>query len=527
MFYGWASKGGFGFSHQRHTFNDQSEYTEGMPTKRRLSSADRSFLAVVADATFTNPFSDERKAIDRKITGAARNLTQIEHLRFLRETVSARLAKIGSQGRARLGDFAAEEQEVLRTAFLFEAYHRHFEDFDKHILAQLAAGQDPCRVDFAPAVLELLSGRGFDAEEANRFFSILFQVRRAYYFIHTALIGRSACMRELRRQLWDSVFTHDIRWYERYLMHRMEDFSTLLLGGTGTGKGTAAAAIGRSGFIPFDTRGQRFIESFTQAFVSINLSQYPETLIESELFGHKKGAFTGAASDHDGVLSLCSPHGAVFLDEIGEVSIPVQIKLLEVLQDRLFLPVGGREKLRFCGRVVAATNRSLDELRREGRFREDFFYRLCSQIITVPPLRQRIAEDPSELDDLLEHTLLRLTGDRDAELVARVREILERSVPDDYAWRGNVRELEQCVRGILLTRKCELADLKTASNAEDLLNDAVARGALSAQELVCMYCALLLERYGTLAEVARRTQLDRRTVKKHAVEGRRLLETQR
>ncbi|MBI4603507.1 MAG: sigma 54-interacting transcriptional regulator [Planctomycetes bacterium] len=245
-------------------------------------------------------------------------------------------------------------------------------------------------------------------------------------------------------------------------MDRMEEFSTLLLGETGTGKGTAAAAIGRSGFIPFDERKGRFAESFAGAFVAINLSQFPEGLIESELFGHRKGAFTGAVEDHEGVLTLSSPHGAIFLDEIGEVSAPVQIKLLQVLQDRVFSPVGSHETRRFQGRVVAATNATLEELRRRGTFRDDFFYRLCSDTITVPPLRQRLAEDPGELDELVAHVLRRVTGTESAEVAGRVREAMEGCLPARYPWPGNVRELEQCIRSVLLTGRYD-PDLRAAA----------------------------------------------------------------
>src|SRR5206468_6388704 len=129
---------------------------------------------------------------------------------------------------------------------------------------------------------------------------------------------------------------------------------------TGTGKGTCASSIGRSGFIPFDERRGCFVESFTHGFTALNLSQFPETLIESELFGHRKGAFTGAVEAHEGVLARCSPYGAIFLDEIGDVSVPVQIKLLQVVQERIFCPVGRHEPIRFRGRVIAATNKSLD-----------------------------------------------------------------------------------------------------------------------------------------------------------------------
>ena len=322
-------------------------------------------------------------------------------------------------------------------------------------------------------------------------------------------------MKELRRQLWNSVITHDIRWYDDFLMDRMEDFSTLLLGETGTGKGTAAMAIGRAGLIPFDEKKGRFVESFTHAFTSINLSQFPEMLIESELFGHKKGSFTGAIEDHEGVFSRCSPHGSILLDEIGEVSVPVQIKLLQVLQERKFAPVGGHEAQRFRGRVIGATNRAIDELHVQGVFRDDFFYRLCSNIIVVPPLRQRLREDPDEIELLLRHTLSRMVGDGAERVMGRVREAIDRCLPKDYAWPGNVRELEQCVRRILLTNRYVPVTDRAATRAGRDLADRMEAGALSASDLLATYCAMLYERHGTLAEVARRTGLDRRTAKKY------------
>src|SRR2546423_8267557 len=242
-----------------------------------------------------------------------------------------------------------------------------------------------------------------------------------------------------------------MRTYGRRLWNRMEEFSTLLLGETGTGKGSAAAAIGRSGFIPYLADRRRFAADFTASFVSINLSQFPLTLIESELFGHRKGAFTGAIDHHQGLFERCSAHGALFLDEIGEVSIPVQIKLLQVLQERTFTAVGGYEKKRFSGRVVAATNRRLDALRRDGRFREDFYYRLCSDVIEMPTLRQRIAESTAELTVLVRLLAQRITGTGDAALAASVLEAFEQDLPRGYAWPGNVRELEQAVRRVLLT----------------------------------------------------------------------------
>jgi transcriptional regulator with GAF, ATPase, and Fis domain len=291
----------------------------------------------------------------------------------------------------------------------------------------------------------------------------------------------------------------------------MEDFSTLLLGETGSGKGAAAAAIGRSGFIPFNPNAQRFEESFTRAFVSINLSQYPESLIEPELFGHRKGAFTGAIEKHEGVFSRCSAHGAIFLDEIGDVSIPVQIKLLQVLQERTFSPVGGHEKMRFKGRVIAATNKSVDELRRKGEFRDDFYYRLCSDIITVPPLRERIRETPKELDMLAGHLMERICG---AKLKLPIIGKLKEGLGRNYAWPGNVRELEQAIRRIMITG-AYAGDSCIEAKAESSMSEVFESGSLTAKELVEKYCCELYEVHGNYGEVARRTGLDWRTVKKN------------
>jgi transcriptional regulator with GAF, ATPase, and Fis domain len=340
-------------------------------------------------------------------------------------------------------------------------------------------------------------------------------MRRAYYFIHRGIVGRSRAMKELRLALWNNVFTHDIMLYSRHIWSRMEDYSTMLLGETGTGKGISAAAIGRSGYIPFDEKQGRFHESFTRAFVPLNLSQFSEQLIESELFGHKKGSFTGAVADHDGVFSRCSPHGAIFLDEIGEVSIPVQIKLLQVLQEREYSPVGSHQKLRFPGRVIAATNRPVQRLRAEGAFRDDFFYRLCSDLITVPPLRERIRQEPEELDDLIDHMLARIVGKQAPGIARDVKTDIRAHVPRDYAWPGNVRELEQCIRRVLLKRSYEAEALPREAGGAEAFVRGVAEGRLSYTELVAGYCKLLYDMHGTYEAVSRKTGLDRRTVKKY------------
>jgi transcriptional regulator with PAS, ATPase and Fis domain len=318
-------------------------------------------------------------------------------------------------------------------------------------------------------------------------------------------------MFEFRRRLWKSVFTDDIRWYERHLWNRMEDFSTLLLGETGSGKGTAASAIGRSGFIPYVPERGEFAESFNRTFVSINLAEFPETLIEAELFGYRKGAFTGAVVAHDGVFARCSPHGAIFLDEVGEIRKDIQVKLLHVLQERRFSPVGSRDQLQFRGRVISATNRNLDELRAEKIFRDDFYYRISSDVIPVPSLRQRLAEDPAELDLLLETILERTAGEHWAELLPTVRERLQKSPGHQYDWPGNVRELEQAVRRVLLHGSYEPG--KPKGNADEF--ESIRQAELSADELLGRYCRHGVRLFGTRAEAARRLGLDVRTLQKY------------
>jgi DNA-binding NtrC family response regulator len=496
-----------------------------MMSLQRLSLQDRRFFERVNQAVFANPFSDERIQIELVISGLPEGNPKTERVLKTTQRVSQKIREFERSGKQKMQDFRPEDRKLIKYAFLFDFFYRFRKKFDRLILDQIQAGDTPLKTPFAPEALSILEQRGFHAEERLRYFSIAYQVRRAFFFIDRHLIGCSPAMQKLRLNLWNNVFTHNLDLYDRYLWNRMEDFSTLILGETGTGKGTAAQAIGRSGFIPFDEKKQAFVESFTHSFVSLNLSQFPETLIESELFGHKKGAFTGAVEDYEGVFDRCSPHGAILLDEIGEVSIPVQIKLLQVLEERIFSPVGSHKKGRFQGRVIAATNRKTDEILDKNIFRSDFYYRLCTDIIIVPPLRERIQENPQELDDLLAHAVERMAGTPSKELTAMVKTCIKDQLPSNYPWPGNVRELGQCVRRVLLKKSYTghraFSATETAFNTmnpENLtskLIHSMTQGNLNAQGLLSEYCRLLYRQHGTFEAVARLTCLDRRTVKKY------------
>ena len=481
----------------------------------RLEPEDRDYFALVNRAVLSNPFSAERDLIDKAIAGRLPGNHRVAQIDAAIRNVSSSLELLRRKGQLDVSRYEGADRQILERSLAFDVFYRYVDDLDQLIQDQIKKGGKSLAVEFADDMLQDMQAGGISREAAVSYLEYSFQFRRAYFFIYRGLIGRSAGMRRLRERLWNNVFTQDLDTYDRHLHNRMEDFSTLILGATGTGKGTIAAAIGQSGFIPFDVKKGRFVESFTRSFIELNLSQFPETLIESELFGHRKGAFTGATYNHAGVFSRCSRHGAIFLDEIGEVSQPIQIKLLKVLEERQFSPVGSHDTLRFKGRVIAATNRSFKEIMRHRVLREDFLYRMCSDVIIVPPLRQRIEEDPRELDDLLAHTVQRIIGRKSDQLIALCHDIIQADLGPDYHWPGNVRELGQCIRQILLNRSCQSIHQLAMDAGQDEPKDDDGRQELDAQGLLQQHCHRLYREFGTYGEVARRTRLDRRTVKKY------------
>ncbi|KPA14243.1 Fis family transcriptional regulator, partial [Candidatus Magnetomorum sp. HK-1] len=402
-----------------------------------LRDEDRNFFMLVDKAITVNPFSDQRRMVDLRIAGKSEKLN-IHRIEETIKKVDARVTALEQKGSIQIGQFCESDRKLMEHVYLFQFFYSFREKFDQLILDQIKTGETSIPVPFVQQIYTFFKVKGFNIQSCHRYIAMCYQMRRAFYFINHTLIGTSASMKTLRFQLWNNVFTSDVDLYDRYMWDRMEDFSTIILGETGTGKGTAAMAIGRSGYIPFDEKTGCFAESFLKTFLAINLSQFPESLIESELFGYTKGAFTGATKDHQGVFSRCSAYGSIFLDEIGDVSIPIQIKLLQVLHERNFCPVGSHQVERFRGRVIAATNHSINKLRRDGKFRDDFYYRLCSDIITVPSLQQRISENPKELDNLLSFTVKRIVGRSSPELTEMVQKVIIKNLGYDYPWPGNV-----------------------------------------------------------------------------------------
>ncbi len=490
-----------------------------MSSSEILTTKEREFFSLVKEASLNpNPFSDERIALDLKIAGDDPDRIESHEIEKTVQNVESMIKVLEENKRDNINSYTDSDRDLVVSAILFLFFFRFRKDFDKLIHSQMDAGDKPIKLSFADEAISFLRKKGFEQENIKRVFEEAYQLRRAYYFLKRNLIGRSPIMRKIRFDLWNNIFTCNFDLYQRFLWNRMEDFSTLILGKTGTGKGTVATAIGCSGYIPFDIKKQRFTESFTKTFISINLSQFPESLIESELFGHKKGAFTGAVENYKGVFERCSQYGSILLDEIGEISMPIQIKLLQVLQERIFYSVGSHKKERFHGRVIAATNRSIDELRGKEIFRDDFYYRLCSDIIVVPSLKERIQEDPRELDDLLSFMVGRMIGRDSPELCEMVRDVIDKKLGNDYPWYGNVRELEQCVRRVVLKKNYEGEKTSMKPGLKAGLQCGIENGDITAHHLIAGYCKLLYDRYGTFEEVARRAKLDRRTVNKYIKE---------
>ncbi len=217
------------------------------------------------------------------------------------------------------------------------------------------------------------------------------------------------------------------------------DASVLVTGESGTGKELVARAL--------HERSKRAGE----AFVPVNCSAIPETLLESELFGHAKGAFTDARSDRVG-LFLQADKGTLFLDEVGEIPVTMQPKLLRALEERTVRPVGANVEQKVDVRFVAATNRDLEDAVEAGRFREDLFFRINVIHIQLPPLRAR----GSDVLKLAQHFLDHYAAQFGKEIVGLSSAAAERMLA--YDWPGNVRELRNCLeRAVALTRRNELA----------------------------------------------------------------------
>lgn len=494
-----------------------------------LKSNERDFLQTVACVAYCNPFLPERIDYERAALGsdfveseAGWNLRgdalNLSHVNPLRLTGRATLLVETLRQRFANGDrVTSGECALYADAVLFVLFYRYADALYDVIVQEQA--QKPILCRFYTDFVEDWR-RYFDLPEmtlpmrqdATHDFACFFQVRRAFHHIFRYIIGGSQAAARLRAAAWQSIFTHDMRRYRRTLYERMGDFTTLITGPSGTGKELVARAIGLSRYIPFNTDTLTFAEDFTATFHALNLSALPSTLIESELFGHRRGAFTGATQNRRGWLELCQPLGTIFLDEIGDLDAAIQVKLLRVIQTRTFQPLGDTAERHFAGKLIAATNRDLAAAMQQGEFREDFYYRLCSDLIVTPALHEQLRESPDVLRTLLLFIAQGIVDTEAEALAAEAEAWIVQHMGHDYPWPGNIRELEQCVRNVLIRQAYQPPRWHAQAPQQSLLQ-AMHRGALSAEELLQRYCTMVFAQTGSYAETARRLQLDRRTVK--------------
>ena len=235
------------------------------------------------------------------------------------------------------------------------------------------------------------------------------------------------------------------------------DVTVLIRGESGTGKELVARAI------------YHHSRRKNGPFLAINCAAIPETLLESELFGHEKGAFTGANKRRIGKFEQCD-RGTILLDEIGDMSLTTQAKILRVLQEGEFERIGGNETIRVDVRVLTSTNRKLEELIKQGRFRGDLYYRLKIMSVTLPPLRER-KEDIRELTEYFFRVYKEQSGGKIAYIHPGVFEKLA-----DFAWPGNVRELANTIKRSLILCKGNVL------TAEDVVFDVEREGGSFASE---------------------------------------------
>jgi transcriptional regulator with AAA-type ATPase domain len=506
-----------------------------------LNTQSRAFLTAVSQLAYANPFLPEWVEFERAILGDAfvagepvwsQRVHDPEEPRANVRRIAERLELQAGKLQALLregADARAEDLVLYEDAVLHLLYQRYYSHFFAAAFGPEAAQSEPGRWRFYNNFLAdwqvffHIDGVRFPTgHEPRHTFACFRQIQCAFEQVFRDIIGGSMPAARLRASIWQSIFTHDIRRYRRTLYARMGEFATLITGPSGTGKELAARAIAQSRYVPFDDRRLSFAGE--RGFFPINISALSPTLVESELFGHRRGAFTGAVADRKGWLETCPELGSVFLDELGDLDPAIQVKLLRVIETRTFHPVGDTASRQFRGKLITATNRDLATLIAKGRFREDLYYRLCSDQVVTPALAEQLTDSPDVLHELIFHMSRRVAGDEAETLAREAMDWISTNLPRDYAWPGNYRELEQCVKNVLIRRNYRPSQARARNPVEQFARDARA-GRLSADELLTRYVTIVYSRTRSYEETARRLGLDRRTVKARVDRG--LLETLR
>lgn len=506
----------------------------------QISHADEKLLELLARLAFSNPFSIDRIRLEREIlderfvfedaTAWSRRPNVQANDRPNVVELTRRAAEVVERVRAHLTAGHSLTKTCIKNYWESTAYlmlYRHITVISASDLWDWSVRNDSRMqnvwrgflADFE-RLLNLPPVQKLIPTNPAHMFAACTQVHRAFFQIFDHILGDSLPAAELRARVWESIFTYDLARYYRSLWPRMREISTLITGPSGTGKELVARAIGLSSYFPFDGEKQKFSIDFKRNFFPVNLSALSRTLIESELFGHRKGSFTGALADRPGWLETCGPQGAVFLDEIGELDSDLQVKLLRVLQQRTFNRLGETDERAFVGKMIAATNRDLRAEISAGRFREDLYFRICADRIETPSLRQQLDHRPADLQFLVYSIAHRISAAEATTITEVALDWIHSHLGEDYPWQGNIRELEQCVWNIVVHRS--YVPMRTGSTPTSTLPEwiqGIVHRRYTAEEILQKYCTWVYTELGSYEQTARHLGLDRRTVKAKIDEG--------
>ena len=501
-----------------------------MPTVLALfTPAERLFAELVVLLLTTNPFLPARVDLERAILGAA--YVEAGRVWNFRANVTAaheNVRRIGFRVRDLLGrlherfDAGVVVSDADRALYADFALYFLYDSYDVRF-QPLILGRTT-HVDFYDAFLADHArtlgrvGKSVPLPAAGHLFACFYQIRRAFHFIYTNLLGGSLPAARLRAATWRAIFSRDLRVYVETFYRTQDAISLLITGPTGSGKEIVAETVGCSRYLSFDPTTQSFPHAYDAHYHAFNLSEAAASVFESELFGHRRGAYTGALDDSPGLFALTRPGGTLFLDEVGELHRDIQTKLLRVLQTRKFRPVGGVDFQALAGKLVTATHRDLLARIQSGDFREDLYYRICGDRVVTPSLRAQLDDAPEERRHLVCIFATRLLGPTRGEALADELDAwFEKNLPPAYPWPGNMREMEHRV-GLLLMQGGEHpevghgGDAPDPGEADEDFGRPFVEGNMLAEEALRRYATIVFADVGSYAETGRRLGVDRRTV---------------